>query len=67
MADCGAKILTNNCTSDLLNPRKSGEKSFENEPDSVLGNLDSILTAMINNSKTTTDICLGLPKLWRMN
>ena len=65
VADCGAKFLIKNATKGILDPRKSDEKLLENDSDSisVIGDLDSILTSMIEDSQTTTNITLDLPNL----
>ena len=64
VADCGAYTLTKNVTNNLLKPEKWGEQLVENESDSmtVIGDLDSILTSMLeNDSKTTpTNISVDL-------
>ena len=62
VADCGAYTLTKNVTTELLKPAKSGEQLINNDSDSmtVVGDLDSILTSMIEDAnKTSTDISLG--------
>ena len=66
VADCGAYTLTKNVTTELLKPAKSGEQLINNDSDSmtVVGDLDSILTSMIEDSKKVdTDISLDLPQL----
>ena len=66
VADCGAYTLTKNVTTNLLNPQKSSEQLINNDSDSmtVVGDLDSILTSMIEDSKKVdTDISLDLPQL----
>ena len=65
VSDCGAKLLTKNCTADLLKPQKFAEQNFSNDSAmSVIDNLDSIITSMIEDSEniTTTDISLDLPQ-----
>ena len=64
VADCGAYTLTKNVTNNLLKPEKWGEQLVENESDSmtVIGDLDSILTSMLENDskKTPTNISVDL-------
>ena len=65
VSDCGAKLLTKNCTADLLQPQKFAEQDFSNDSAmSVISELDSILTAIIDDTKniTTTDISLEIPQ-----
>ena len=65
VSDYGAKLLIKNSTTDLLNPKKSDEQTFSNESrKTVIGHLDSILSAMIDDTKnaSTTDISLDLPQ-----
>ena len=39
VSDCGAKLLTKNCTADLLKPQKFAEESFSNDSELRIWNI----------------------------
>ena len=65
VSDCGAKSLIKNCTAELLSLPKCSEQSFDNDSDTMFGDLDSVLTSMIEDEEKSKviDIALDLPQL----